>query len=95
MIGEVSVMPRKQVNVAKEAAPAVVRTAKSRTPRIRTAKHSKSAVISETIADSQSLISHESIAVVAYGYWESRGYQGGNPQDDWFRAEAELRRATN
>jgi len=35
--------------------------------------------------------SHEDIAALAYSYWEGRGSQGGSPEDDWFRAEQELR----
>ncbi len=31
------------------------------------------------------------IAELAYSYWEARGYQGGSPQEDWLRAEQELR----
>ena len=34
--------------------------------------------------------SHEEVATLAYLYWESRGCQGGSPEDDWFRAEREL-----
>ena len=34
---------------------------------------------------------HEEIAALAYSYWEARGYQGGSPEDDWLRAEQELR----
>ena len=33
----------------------------------------------------------EAIATLAYSYWESRGYQGGSAEDDWLRAEAEVR----
>ena len=33
---------------------------------------------------------HEDIARLAYSYFEARGYQPGNPTDDWFRAEREL-----
>jgi hypothetical protein len=29
--------------------------------------------------------------MLAFSYWETRGYQGGTPEDDWFRAESELR----
>jgi hypothetical protein len=32
------------------------------------------------------------IANLAYSYWEARGFQGGSPWDDWFRAEEELKR---
>jgi hypothetical protein len=35
--------------------------------------------------------SHNEIAVLAYLYWEARGCQGGSPEEDWFRAERELR----
>lgn len=37
------------------------------------------------------IVSHEEIAILAYSYWEGRGYQGGCPIDDWLRAERELR----
>ncbi|HUO32862.1 MAG TPA: DUF2934 domain-containing protein [Bryobacteraceae bacterium] len=35
--------------------------------------------------------SFDEIAQLAYFYWESRGYQGGSPEEDWLRAEQELR----
>jgi hypothetical protein len=34
---------------------------------------------------------HHDVAKVAYSYWLARGQQGGNPYDDWIRAEHELR----
>ena len=34
--------------------------------------------------------SRESIARLAYSYWEQRGYQGGSETEDWIRAESEL-----
>ena len=34
--------------------------------------------------------SREEIAVLAYSYWEARGYQGGSAEEDWLRAEQEL-----
>ncbi|HVN03628.1 MAG TPA: DUF2934 domain-containing protein [Bryobacteraceae bacterium] len=33
----------------------------------------------------------DEIAQLAYSYWEARGYQGGSPEEDWLRAEQELR----
>lgn len=36
---------------------------------------------------------HHQIAELAYSYWELRGFQGGSPEDDWYRAEGELRTA--
>jgi hypothetical protein len=35
----------------------------------------------------------EEIAELAYCYWAARGYQGGSPEQDWLRAEHELRSA--
>jgi len=37
----------------------------------------------------------EEIAKLAYSYYVDRGYQPGNPADDWFRATAELRARLN
>jgi Protein of unknown function (DUF2934) len=34
---------------------------------------------------------HEEIAERAYLLWEARGCQGGCPEEDWLRAEEELR----
>jgi len=32
----------------------------------------------------------EQIAQLAYTIWESRGCQGGSPEEDWLAAEAQL-----
>jgi hypothetical protein len=37
-------------------------------------------------------LEHKRIARLAYAYWEARGRPDGSPEEDWFRAEAELRR---
>ncbi len=34
---------------------------------------------------------YDDISQQAYLYWEARGYQGGSPEEDWLRAEQELR----
>ncbi len=34
----------------------------------------------------------EEIARLAYTYWQARGGQGGSPEEDWERAEQEIRR---
>ena len=36
-------------------------------------------------------LAREDTARIAYSLWEARGYQGGSPEEDWFRAEQELR----
>lgn len=35
-------------------------------------------------------VTDQDIAVLAYSYWEARGFEGGNPEEDWFRARREL-----
>ncbi len=35
---------------------------------------------------------YDKVAVLAYSYWEARGYQGGSAEEDWLRAEEELRK---
>ena len=53
------------------------------------AVESNAAALASSVATET--VSHEQIARLAYEYWEARGYQGGCPEDDWFRAEQELR----
>jgi hypothetical protein len=36
-------------------------------------------------------IDSEAISRLAYSYWEARGYVGGSAEEDWLRAEQELR----
>jgi DUF2934 family protein len=45
----------------------------------------------ERTAVSAASPTQEEIARLAYSYWEARGYEGGSPEEDWFRAERELR----
>lgn len=33
----------------------------------------------------------DEVARLAYSYWEARGWQGGSAEEDWLRAEQELR----
>jgi len=35
-------------------------------------------------------VDNDEIARLAYSLWEARGCQGGDPTDDWLRAEQEL-----
>ncbi len=34
----------------------------------------------------------DEVALLAYAYWEARGGEGGSAEEDWIRAEEELRR---
>jgi hypothetical protein len=44
----------------------------------------------EVLAPNVKTVSSEEIAKLAYCYWADRGYQGGDPQEDWARAEKAL-----
>jgi hypothetical protein len=35
-------------------------------------------------------VDQEAIASLAHSYWVERGCSGGNPEEDWLRAEREL-----
>ncbi len=45
-------------------------------------------------AESDIRPSEGEIAERAYTYWKARGCVGGSPEEDWFRAEEELRAQT-
>jgi hypothetical protein len=36
-------------------------------------------------------VSRDDIARLAYTFWEQRGNEGCSPEEDWFRAESELK----
>ena len=41
--------------------------------------------------DPVAAVGHEEIARLAYSHWEARGCPIGSPEEDWYRAENELR----
>jgi hypothetical protein len=45
----------------------------------------------ESVATARYEPTYEEVAQLAYLYWEARGCQGGSPEEDWLRAEIELR----
>lgn len=43
-------------------------------------------------ADTQEqIVNRDAVARLAYSYWEARGFIGGSPEEDWLRAEHEIR----
>ena len=63
-------------------------SAREKAPRVRAAKHR-----TEPVSTQPDL--RDDVATIAYGYWESRGRQDGDPVEDWFRAEEEFRRSAD
>jgi len=55
----------------------------------RTAKTPASSPIGQVAI---SHLDHRRVERLAYSYWEARGCPDGSPEEDWFRAEDELRR---
>jgi DUF2934 family protein len=54
------------------------------------AKRSRTIVPVAETAALASVPEREQIALLAYSYWQARGYSDGSPEQDWLRAEAEL-----
>jgi hypothetical protein len=75
----VSTEPKKRASASKPKAPAATHK--------RAAKQN---IEPDVPTGPVRVISHEEISCRAYSYWEARGFQGGSPEEDWFRAEREL-----
>jgi hypothetical protein len=54
------------------------------------AKHSSKAS-PKAKTETHEQVGPDAIARLAYSYWEARGYTDGSPEEDWLRAEHELR----
>jgi hypothetical protein len=39
----------------------------------------------------QESVNHSAVAALAYEFWLQRGCPIGSPEEDWFRAEAEIK----
>ncbi len=46
---------------------------------------------SETIVQQEMVVDRAAVARLAYSYWEARSFIGGSPEEDWLRAEREIR----
>ncbi|MGD0796357.1 MAG: DUF2934 domain-containing protein [Acidobacteriaceae bacterium] len=61
-------------------------------PRASAGTAKKSTVKKRTVAEQVTATTptHEEIAQLARRYWEERGWQDGQAEQDWLRAEREL-----
>jgi hypothetical protein len=89
---EVSPMEKKKA-IVKETAAATspARAAKPKTPRVKTARHSKVVSTEPAVAYMSHENPQEAIAEIAYTLWESRGCPVGTALEDWVSAEHEYR----
>jgi hypothetical protein len=70
--------------------------AKRRTTRAKGLESSTSEISSKDSTRTSkpaSTVDREAIARLAYSYWVARGFAGGSAEEDWLRAEDEIRNA--
>jgi len=85
--------PAKQTAAAPARRPRTSRAAKGKSAE--TGKKANVASVAQETAPVPApdlLLDHEEVARLAYSYWESRNFQNGSPDEDWYRAVEELRR---
>jgi hypothetical protein len=74
-----------------------VKKAKAPAKPRKTAATSKAAVTPIALVEKKIeeqkpvVVTHEEISQLAHRFWAERGHQHGNPEQDWLRAEQELR----
>jgi len=77
------------IGAAAAAAPA-----KRRTTRTKTSESLRSEISSNDSTQANTpdpTLDREAVARLAYSYWEARGFADGSAEEDWLRAEQELR----
>jgi hypothetical protein len=60
-------------------------------PRPGAATHGTPADPAVELSGSEPVVPHEEIERLAYAYWEARGGESGSAEEDWLRAESELK----
>jgi Protein of unknown function (DUF2934) len=66
-------------------------------PRKAPAKKAASAAKADPVAANGNVatmerpVAHDEVARLAHTYWQQRGHRHGQHEDDWYRAEQELR----
>jgi hypothetical protein len=84
-------MPKRKVDAGVPADEAAPRSAaKPKAPAMHKRATKKTIEAAVPASEAVSAISTDEISRRAYSFWEARGYQGGTPEEDWFRAEREL-----
>ena len=88
-------MPRKTANekqIVVSAGGASAAPVRRKPATKRASRSAEATAVAEVAAEIVGVAepSTETIAKLAYSYWEARGCQGGSPEEDWLRAEQEL-----
>ncbi len=89
-------MPKKHHAIYSDptGAAAAASPEKRRTPRAKRAEplvDGTSSLASGRAVTEELVVDRNAVARLAYSYWEARGFIGGSPEEDWLRAEGEIR----
>ena len=76
---------------AAAASPVSRRTPRAKRTETPVVEKLPTAASSETLVKEELVADRDAIARLAYSYWEARGFVGGSPEEDWLRAEREVR----
>jgi hypothetical protein len=94
-LGEI-LMPKKHHAIYSDptGAAAAASSAKRRAPRAKGTESladGASSSASQRAVTQELVVNRDAVARLAYSYWEARGFIGGSPEEDWLRAEREIR----
>jgi len=90
-------MPKKHPAIYSDptgaaAAASPVKRRAARTKRVQAPVDGNVSITAEGVVRQEAVVSdRDAVARLAYSYWEARGFTGGSPEEDWLRAERELR----
>ena len=90
--------PKKKTTTKTATKATATKAATAAKPRKTAAKKGADVVTEMPVAVNGHLtaqerpVSHDEVARLAHSYWQQRGHRHGQHEDDWFRAEQELRR---
>ena len=82
---------KKSTEKPAKSASKTASTSASKTPAKTPAKKSAAAPEPAKPASEKKEPSHEEIGKLAHQYWKDRGHHHGSHEDDWHRAERELK----
>jgi hypothetical protein len=82
-------MPQEDIYMAETVKKASAKPKAPAKPRKTAAKKAETNGAAPNVTEMK--LSHEQVAQLAHRYWAERGHQHGHHEEDWFRAEQELR----
>jgi hypothetical protein len=87
--------PKKTTKAAAKAPAKARKTAATSTSTAATGTSAAATGTSAAAGSKASAPTHEQIAQLANRFWVERGRRHGHAEEDWLRAEAELRKAAS